>query len=165
MPKYEVRLSLNHDGAPKGKKAKPTPAKLLAESVRKALKLDEYASLTPVVSFSMDFRGKAEGLKAVVEGALRKAKVDATVDEVTELPRPATSRSDRLQEAATMVDDAKQVVEDLKSELESWKDGMPENLQNGSKAQEIDDAVSELESLGSELDGISFDSVNFPGMF
>jgi hypothetical protein len=52
--------------------------------------------------------------------------------------------------------------------MEEWRDSIPENLQNGDKAQEVNDAISELESLADELDNLTlpdFSSVSFPSMF
>jgi hypothetical protein len=78
---------------------------------------------------------------------------------------PARSRADQLSEAESSVDDAKSVVEGLRDELQEWLDGLPENLQSGSKADELNDAISELESIQSALEDIDMSSVSFPGMY
>lgn len=78
---------------------------------------------------------------------------------------PARSRADRLSEAESLVDDAKSIVEELRDELQSWVDGLPENLQSGSKADELNDAISELESIQDQLESVEMTSVSFPGMY
>ena len=47
---------------------------------------------------------------------------------------------------------AKADVEELKEELENWKENLPENLQQGSKADSLDEAISELEQCIDNLD-------------
>lgn len=77
-------------------------------------------------------------------------------------------------------------LEELKDELESWKDNLPENLQSSNKASMLDDAISQLESAISALGNVNLEpdfddienvaqeiedavaeaeSVEFPGMF
>ena len=74
------------------------------------------------------------------------------------------SRTDRLSDAEGLVADAKSIVEDLRGEMEDWKSNMPESLQSGSKADEIDECVSALEEIEQALDGTDFNNVSFPGM-
>lgn len=45
------------------------------------------------------------------------------------------------------VDTAFGVIEELASELRDWYDNMPENLQGGSKGDEVDEAASDLENI------------------
>ena len=58
-------------------------------------------------------------------------------------------------------------AEELKDELEAWLENMPENLQDGSKAGEIQEAIDELEEVIDHLNEAvdSAGNVNFPGMF
>lgn len=74
------------------------------------------------------------------------------------------SRADRLAEAAGAADNARSIIEELKDEMENWRDSLPENLQGGDKASQIEDAVSALEDLQSNLESCEF-SVEFPGMY
>jgi len=74
------------------------------------------------------------------------------------------SRAERLGEAQDMVADAMSIVEELRGEMQDWKDNMPEGLQSGSKADEIDEAVSQLEEIESGLEQVDFQQVSFPGM-
>lgn len=42
------------------------------------------------------------------------------------------------------IDDAYSAIEELKGELEEWKGNLPENLQNGQKGDELDEAMNNL---------------------
>lgn len=75
------------------------------------------------------------------------------------------SRTARLQDAAGIVEDAKAVVEELRDEMQEWFDSIPENLQAGAKADEVQEAITALEELQGEMESLSFDNVSFPGMF
>lgn len=75
------------------------------------------------------------------------------------------SRADDLDNAAESVEDAKEIVADLKGQMEEWRDNMPEGLQSTEKYGEIEECVSALESLESDLENISFDDIEFPGMY
>ena len=77
---------------------------------------------------------------------------------------PPESRADRFANALSLVSDAKSEVESLRDELQEWHDGLPDNLQSGSKADELDSAVSELEDLYSLLEDAEGRDVTFPGM-
>jgi hypothetical protein len=48
--------------------------------------------------------------------------------------------------AVSAVQDALAVFEELRDELQNWRDNLPESLQNGSKADELDEAIGQLES-------------------
>lgn len=78
---------------------------------------------------------------------------------------PAESRSDRFSEAQSLVSDAKSEGECLRDELQDWLDNLPENLQQGSKADEIQSAIDELETFIDALDEAESSSPDFPGMY
>lgn len=105
--------------------------------------------------------------KATVEKLAEKLKeqfgAGAHVSVVDDTP--PESRADRFSNALGLVSDARQEAEELKDELEQWKDSLPENLQDGSKAGEIDDAVSALEEFISEAENLEGHDVSFPGMY
>lgn len=76
------------------------------------------------------------------------------------------SRQARLDEASVMVEDAAQIVSELHDEMQEWYDSIPENLQQGEKANEVEEEREALETLKDELEGVDFTSAsNFPGMF
>ena len=79
---------------------------------------------------------------------------------------PGTSRAYRLAVAEGQVESAKDTVEELKDELQSWRDNLPENFQYGTKADELEEAISNLEDLAGQLDGSNFNfEIDMPGMF
>lgn len=51
-------------------------------------------------------------------------------------------------------------VSELLDELTSWKDNLPENLQYSNKADELDSAISELESAQSSLEEIDTEDID-----
>lgn len=100
-----------------------------------------------------------------VERALKSAFGEFT-GKVVKIER-APSRADRLAEASGLVQDAMSEVEDLHSEIESWKDGLPENLQNGDKASELEECAAALDTIKDNLDSVmdEMGQVSFPGMY
>ncbi len=115
--------------------------------------------------------------KVTISGkGVKKASVDALVAKVrdkfgekvsvsVEDASPPESRADRFSEAVGLISDAVSELEGLRDELQEWKDGMPENLQSGSKAEEIDQAISDLEDIISEGEDLAGRDVTFPGMY
>lgn len=78
----------------------------------------------------------------------------------------ANSRADRLSHAEGQVESARETVEELREELQSWRENLPENLQDGTKAQELDEAIDSLGNLADSLDYENFDfEIDMPGMF
>src|SRR3972149_194444 len=76
-----------------------------------------------------------------------------------------TSRADRLFAEANSIEDAAAEIGCLRDELQEWLGNLPEKLQEGSKADELNEAISQLEDLISAIEDLDFGSVNFPGMF
>ena len=85
---------------------------------------------------------------------------EVTVDRVD----PSVTRANRLADAEGERDSAVSMVESLKDEMQEWYDNMPENLKNGSKAEEIQDAINALEEIERSLNDADFSSVSFPGI-
>lgn len=100
----------------------------------------------------------------------------------------------RMEEKTKMVEAANgaigdvdtSIVEELKEEMESWRDSIPENLQGGNKYDEVSsacdaldaidigelaDEISEPEEIQGRIEALETavqelgDSVEFPGMF
>lgn len=109
-------------------------------------------------------RVEADNIRQV-QAALRASRlgvdISATVRKITE-----SSRADRLAEIASDIEGLSGDVESLRDELQEWLDGMPENLQQGSKAEELETAISELEEIMESLSQASDQCgvVSFPGM-
>ncbi len=75
------------------------------------------------------------------------------------------TRSERFSSAMGLAEDARIQVEELKDELDEWLSNMPENLQGGSKAEEIEEAISALEEVIDCLDQAQGSDVMFPRAF
>jgi len=74
------------------------------------------------------------------------------------------SRAKRFAAVIETVSQAREELEELTGELQDWLDGMPDNLQDGSKADELNEAISQLEDLTGQLGEIEMEEVDFPGM-
>lgn len=79
------------------------------------------------------------------------------------MPKPK-SRAERFAAAQSLASDAKAQTEELRDELQSWLDNLPENLQAGTKADELQTAIDELETVISSLEEAEGASVDFPRM-
>lgn len=96
---------------------------------------------------------KLAGLLGVDEGTVHARRVP-----------DLDTRSERFAHAMELVSTANGIVQDLKGELEEWRDNMPEGLQNGGKHDELEEAISNLEEVESQLDEAENASVDFPSM-
>ena len=76
------------------------------------------------------------------------------------------SRKERFQEVVKNIDDARGATEELIDELQNWRDSLPENLQDGEKADQLDEAIGNLENvLANLLDAVEEgETVEFPRM-
>jgi hypothetical protein len=85
-----------------------------------------------------------------------------------EVDRPSagsSSRAARLSAAEADFESAKDAVTELKSEIENWKDNLPDNFKGGSKEDELQECADALEQLESSLEGVDdWDGVQFPSM-
>jgi predicted RNase H-like nuclease (RuvC/YqgF family) len=106
-------------------------------------------------------RAREEAKKKAAE----EAKLDPVVTEVKKMSKKNPSRRERFEHVQSLIADALAQTEELKGELEEWKDNLPENLQNGSKAQELEDAISNLDELIDALNTAEGVDVDFPGAF
>lgn len=74
------------------------------------------------------------------------------------------SRAERFADAMAEVGSARSTCEELRDELQSWLDNMPENLQSSSKADQLQEAIDALDEVIGRLDDAEGTSVEFPGM-
>ena len=117
-----------------------------------------------MVVVSVNGKGiRSDLVKKLVEDSLKEKYPDASVS--VHRKEPAESRDARFSEAQDYVSLAKSTAELLKEELENWLESLPENLQNGSKADELNDAICSLEDFISGLEQAEGVDVSFPGMF
>ncbi len=75
------------------------------------------------------------------------------------------SRADRYSDAQGHISDARAEAEELRDELQNWRDSLPENLQSSSKADQLDEAISNLETFIQSAEEAEGTDVEFPGMF
>ena len=61
--------------------------------------------------------------------------------------------------AKQAVDTARQAVEEIRDEEQDYYDNMPESFQNGSKGENAQAAIDQLDYAASELDGFDFDAI------
>ncbi|MFZ0418429.1 MAG: hypothetical protein WAM04_09995 [Candidatus Sulfotelmatobacter sp.] len=118
-------------------------------------------------------KGKGEYIVTLTVAASRLKTIQKQAEQAfgemllsVEKNESATSRASRLGEAQIQVESAHDTVEELRDELQSWRDNLPENFQVGEKADELDQAIEGLDSLASSLDMSNFDfEIEIPGMF
>lgn len=110
---------------------------------------------------------QAEGRHpSTVERQVRKRLKLTRADHVTvEKRQHGLSRAERLSEVEQQVQEAIGEVQSLKEELEQWLESLPENLQSGGKADDLQQAIDALEQIEQDMDSVSFDGVEFPGMY
>lgn len=106
---------------------------------------------------------RLDAIETLIENNVRSKYPEARIS--IERKEPAQSRNDRFDEAQSLVSDAKSCAEELRDELQDWLNNLPENLQQGSKADEIQQAIDELESFIDALDNAESASPEFPGMY
>lgn len=115
--------------------------------------------------FRITISGKGlrrETIKKLTDEFAKKYGDGASVS--VEDATPPTSRADRFSAVQSLIGDARAECEEIKDELEQWKDNLPDNLQDSEKAQQLDDAISELDTIVSNLEDAEGASVEFPGM-
>jgi len=104
-----------------------------------------------------------KGLRQLfLEKAMREKFPDCIV--TVSAHNPPTTRAERFAEAEGQFENAKSTISELKDELEAWHGSLPENLQNGDKANTLQESIDSLDNLTSELEGVSFDAPEFPSM-
>lgn len=74
------------------------------------------------------------------------------------------SRRERFDEIKALCADLSSQAQELRDELQNWLDNMPENLQGGEKAQQLDDAISGLEDFIGNVDDAASTEIEFPSM-
>jgi hypothetical protein len=62
---------------------------------------------------------------------------------------------------ADIIDNATTDLQDLQNELQEWYDSMPPNLQEGEKGDSVQEAISAIESIVSDLSNIDQDTQYF----
>ena len=78
---------------------------------------------------------------------------------------PPESRADRFSAAQGLVFDARSQAEELRDEVQSWFDNLPEAFQQGDKGQQLEEAISQLEEFIGHCEEAENMDVEFPGMY
>jgi hypothetical protein len=82
--------------------------------------------------------------------------------------RKSKSRVTRLNEAVDQVLEAKQDIEDIKFEIEEWKENLEgTNFEGTLKYEMLEECLNGLEEVFDQLDEVSYSDgdIVFPGMF
>jgi len=89
----------------------------------------------------------------------------STTITISKAKEPYKSRTARLSDAAEKIRDGASTAEEIKDELESWRDNLPENFSD--KASELDEAVSFIDEAvaGANEAADNLDNVEVPGAF
>ena len=98
-----------------------------------------------------------------MDAAKLREQLAASIQRVPKGKSP--SRADRLGEAEAAVEDAKGIVEELKDEINSWYENLPESFKSGDKGEALQECESQLDEIISNLENVDFGSVEFPGMY
>lgn len=74
------------------------------------------------------------------------------------------SRADRLAQIEGDIADCVSEIESLRDEMQEWHDSIPENLQDGDKASEVQESIDALEEAITSIQDIDLTGISFPSM-
>ena len=75
-----------------------------------------------------------------------------------------TSQAGRFAVAMTQIGQAKEEAENLRGELDSWRESLPDTQQESEKAEQLEDAISQLEEFIAACEQAEGVEIEFPGM-
>lgn len=104
---------------------------------------------------------QAANIKSV-ESKLKQLFGEATVQGMRKVDLP-NSRSQRLNDAEQKVAAAKEEIEELRTELETWHDSLPDSFRDGDQGESMQEAMDRLQEIYDELEAVDFNGVEFPG--
>lgn len=107
-----------------------------------------------MAEYRITFAATAANIQQIQKKVKDVFGVDIT-PQIVKVNHP-NNRFERLAEAESLVEEAKEQVSSLKSDLEEQRDNLPENLSNSERASELDNNISELEQLESSLEDVTF---------
>lgn len=115
-----------------------------------------------------EIRITKKGLSSKKIAMLRDAIADQFGEDAsvsfTQVKTPE-SRLERFESAKADIEHAVEELQSLRDELQGWYDNLPENLQSGSKADELQEAIDGLESAIEQAEEAVGADVTFPSMF
>lgn len=80
----------------------------------------------------------------------------------TERRKLIKQANEKIAEAASLVEGAKELLEQARDEEQEYYDNMPESFQSGEKGGAAQEAIDLLEQKISELDGIELSESDMP---
>ncbi len=125
--------------------------------------------VTPPVEFDMPRGARVYDNKLIIKpGQLNAFYTDVKRAFDMKEARKRKSRATRLGDALGLVTDARLEVEDLKGEIEEWKENLEgTNFESSMKYEQLEECLDALDELVSNLEECeSADgNIEFPGMF
>ena len=116
------------------------------------------------ILITIDQKGaRVDSIESVIEKHIRAKYPEVRI--TVERKEPPESRGDRFSEEKWLIGDGKSQAGELRDELRAWLDNLPENLQQGSKADEIQSAIDSLEEFITACEEAEGIEVDFPGMY
>lgn len=79
--------------------------------------------------------------------------------------RHPSSRAERLEEASSLIEQAKEIVQELQGEMENWSETMPDNLKESEKGEQVSSCNEALQEIVDALENVDCGNVEFPGMY
>jgi hypothetical protein len=125
-----------------------------AKRSQKSAKPDTATAAGEVVTALLLRRRFGPHYESVLEERLQEVEGDGPRKFKLLQPLPTKEQYEGLVRKAftssvqSLVEEAFSVFESLRDEYQDWRDNLPEALQDGSKASELDDAIQQLEELG-----------------
>lgn len=105
---------------------------------------------------------RKKGIKASeIERSLAMLGATVTLFKMPDNP----SRAERLAQAESLIEEGRSIIEELKDEIDNWKDNLPENLQGSDKYEQLEGCSYSLEEIVGNIEQCDFSSVEFPGMY
>lgn len=116
-----------------------------------------------VVTITVTQKGlRVDQIEKLFRDTLKEKFPDAAVS-IGRYDKPE-SRADRFADAKEKIGQGRAMIEELQEELQNWRDGLPENMQDGEKANQLDEAIQNLESCRDSAEEAENAEVEFPSM-
>jgi DNA repair exonuclease SbcCD ATPase subunit len=107
-------------------------------------------------------KSRSQRLDAAVEPlGLARTTCEVLGEAVGEGTNWLTLHTD-LESVEGAIEGAKTDIEELKEELENWLEGMPDNLQGGMKAEQLQEAIDGLDTKISDLEDLESQISDLP---
>ena len=112
--------------------------------------------------YTVSFKAAASNVVSLRKQIVKAFSTCAALEVERETAR---SRASRLGSAEAQFERVKEEVDNLREEIEEWKNNLPENFQQGEKADQLDTCLDALAQLADSLEQVSgWEDVEFPSM-